>query len=167
MADISNSKLFEIDKGIHKLKDAFVVMVKTEWNAAIVDELENKCIEVLHRYNVSTKTIVVPGAIEIPFAIKQYWQLASKKNQPQAFIALGCVVRGGTPHFDYVCQAVTYGISQLNISLPVPLIFCVLTVDNMQQAEDRIGGIHGHKGDEAALTTIKMILLNMSLQKNN
>ena len=73
------------------------------------------------------------------------------------FIALGCVLRGGTPHFDYVCRAVTDGILQLNLTLPVPTIFGVLTVDTQQQADERTGGIHGNKGEEAALTALRML----------
>ena len=104
-------------------------------------------------------TVTVPGAVEIPFAIKNYWEHSKgkKKKRPDAFIALGCVIRGGTPHFEYVCQAVTEGVVQLNLLLPVPTIFGVLTVDNEEQAKERIGGAHGHKGEEAAMTAIKMI----------
>jgi 6,7-dimethyl-8-ribityllumazine synthase len=74
-------------------------------------------------------------------------------------VALGCVIRGDTPHFDYVCKAVTDGVVQLNLLLPVPTIFGVLTVDNELQAKERIGGKHGHKGGEAAITALKMINL--------
>jgi len=165
MADVSNSNLLDINTGILK-KDACVVLVKTEWNAAIVDQLERGCIAVLEKYEIA-KTIVieVPGAVEIPFAIKSYWDNTGKKNKPDAFIALGCVVRGDTPHFDYVCKAVTDGVVQLNLSLPVPTIFGVLTVENEQQAKERIGGKHGHKGEEAAITAIKMIGLVKSFKK--
>jgi 6,7-dimethyl-8-ribityllumazine synthase len=72
-------------------------------------------------------------------------------------------VRGETPHFDYVCDAVTTGITQLNLELPVPVIFGILTVDNMQQATDRLGGPHGHKGEEAAITALKMIAFQRNL----
>jgi 6,7-dimethyl-8-ribityllumazine synthase len=102
-------------------------------------------------------TVTVPGAFEIPFAIKNYWENAGKKKRPDAFVALGCVIRGDTPHFDYVCKAVTDGVVQLNLSLPVPTIFGVLTVDNDEQAKERIGGKHGHKGEEASITVVKMI----------
>ena len=78
---------------------------------------------------------------------------------------MGCVIKGDTPHFDYVCKAVTDGVVQLNLSLPVPTIFGVLTVDNDQQANERIGGKHGHKGEEAAITAIKMIALANSIKK--
>src|SRR4051812_47342537 len=111
MADVANSKLFEPIEGIQNLKDAHVVLVKTEWNSDIVDELERGCLKVFQQFHIKHKTVVVPGAVEIPFAIQQCW---SNNNAPMAFIALGCVVRGGTPHFEYVCQAVTTGITQLN-----------------------------------------------------
>src|SRR5260221_11538504 len=158
MADIANSKLLNFDKGTGHPAGAFIVLVKTEWNAAIVDELEKGCNEVLQKQKVrKVITIIVPGCFEIPFAIKNYWEKAGKKKKPDAFIALGCVVRGDTPHFDYVCKAVTDGVLQLNLLLPVPTIFGVLTVDNEQQATERIGGKHGHKGEEAAITALKMI----------
>jgi 6,7-dimethyl-8-ribityllumazine synthase len=164
MADIANSKLLNIDKGTGHPAGAFIVLVKTEWNTAIVDELEKGCKRVLQKQKVKKViTLTVPGCFEIPFAIKNYWEKAGKKKatgrqgRPDAFIALGCVVRGDTPHFDYVCKAVTDGVLQLNLLLPVPTIFGVLTVDNEQQATERIGGKHGHKGEEAAITALKMI----------
>jgi 6,7-dimethyl-8-ribityllumazine synthase len=174
MADIANSKL--LNTGIPHVKDACIVLVKTEWNMAIVNELEKGCRAMLQKLQVKNViTVTVPGCFEIPFAIKRYWEKSGKKNLPaapslklqrskagrqgiaDAFIALGCVVRGDTPHFDYVCKAVTDGVLQLNLLLPVPTIFGVLTVDNEQQAQERIGGKHGHKGEEAAITALKMI----------
>jgi 6,7-dimethyl-8-ribityllumazine synthase len=163
MAEISNSKLLQ-GTGILNLQDACVVIVRTEWNEKIVSALEDGCRKKLIEYSVkNTKVINVPGAFEIPFAIKNYWERnkKSKKKKPDAFIALGCVLRGDTPHFDYVCKAVTDGVVQLNLMLPVPTIFGVLTVDNQQQADERIGGKHGHKGEEAAITALKM--MNMQL----
>jgi len=106
------------------------------------------------------KVITVPGAFEIPFAIKAYQENA--KQKADAFIALGTVIRGDTPHFDYVCKAVTDGVVSLNMLLDVPTVFGILTVDTEQQAIERIGGIHGHKGEEAAITALKMIKLNQS-----
>jgi 6,7-dimethyl-8-ribityllumazine synthase len=165
MADIDKSKLLTNDTGILS-KDACVVLVKTEWNAAIVDELEAGAIRILKEHNISSVvTLVVPGAVEIPFAIRSYWKNISKKKRPDAFLALGAVVRGDTPHFEYVCKIVSDGILQLNLMLPVPTIFGVLTVDNETQAKERTGGIHGHKGEEVAIATIKMIALNRSLKK--
>lgn len=165
MAEVSNSKLLNTDAGIPK-KNACIVLVKTEWNAVIVDELARGCREKLEAYKVKKIiTLTVPGAFEIPFAIKSYWENAGKKKKPDAFVALGCVIRGDTPHFDYVCKAVTDGVVQLNLSLPVPTVFGVLTVDNEMQANERIGGMHGHKGEEAAVTAIKMITLNRKTPK--
>ena len=164
MADVSYSKLFDNIEDIQQLKDVLVVLVKTEWNAEIVDELESGCRNVFNQYNIQTKTIAVPGAIEIPFAIQQY---SNNHNAISAFIAFGCVIRGGTPHFEYVCQSVTQGVTQLNLSLSVPVIFGVLTVDTIDQAKERTGGIHGHKGEEAAITAIKMMVLNKQLQSGN
>jgi len=166
MADIANSKLLQMDTGILNVQDACIVLVRTEWNAAIVDELERGAIAELKKHEVKKIiTVTVPGAVEIPFAIKSFWQSKQKKKRPDAFIALGCVVRGDTPHFDYVCKAVTDGVVQLNLSLPVPTIFGVLTVDNEDQARERIGGKHGHKGEEAAITALKMISLQHLLKK--
>jgi 6,7-dimethyl-8-ribityllumazine synthase len=164
MASISDSTLIKNTESIH-IKNALVVLIKTEWNEAIVDELENGCIHTLHKHGVKTKTLVVPGAVEIPFAIQHYFNNSKKKAQPGAFIALGCVIKGDTPHFEYVCNSVTTGITHLNIVLPVPTIFGVLTVNNEEQAKQRIGGLHGHKGEEAAFTAIKMILLSRQLKK--
>jgi 6,7-dimethyl-8-ribityllumazine synthase len=166
MADVNKSNLNSLT-GILP-KDAFIVLVKTEWNAAIVDELERGSIHKLKELGVKKIiTVTVPGAVEIPFAIKSYWEHSKgkKKKRPDVFIALGCVIRGGTPHFEYVCQAVTEGVVQLNLLLPVPTIFGILTVDNEEQAKERIGGIHGHKGEEAATTAVKMISLNQSFKK--
>lgn len=150
--------------GIQINKDAFVVIIRTEWNASILDELESGCCKVLNQFQVPFNVITVPGAFEISFAIKNYWD--NKMKKPAAFIALGCVLRGDTPHFDYVCKAVTDGVLQLNLTLPVPSIFGVLTVDNELQAQERIGGKHGHKGEEAALTALKMITLSNSFKKS-
>jgi 6,7-dimethyl-8-ribityllumazine synthase len=162
MADIADSKLLNNTEGIGQVANALVILVKTEWNSEIVDELEYGCREIFAQYRIATKTIVVPGAVEIPFAIQQCW---ANNNTPAAFIALGCVVRGGTPHFEYVCQSVTQGITSLNLSMLVPVIFGVLTVDTMEQARERIGGVHGHKGEEAAITAMKMMALNQLLKE--
>jgi 6,7-dimethyl-8-ribityllumazine synthase len=165
MAEVTNSKLLNIDTGILKIRDACIVLVKTEWNAAIVDELEKGCVSALQKHGVKKIiTLTVPGAFEIPFGIKKYWENSGKKKKPDAFIALGCIIRGDTPHFDYVCKAVADGVLQLNLSLPVPAIFGVLTVDNEQQAKERTGGKQGNKGEEAAITALKMISLVKSIK---
>ncbi|SEW38378.1 6,7-dimethyl-8-ribityllumazine synthase [Chitinophaga sp. YR573] len=153
------------DTGILNIEDASIVIVYTEWNDTVINELVAGCERSLAQYNVSKVTkIKVPGAFELPFACKQYWERTQNTGkQPGAIIAFGCVIRGDTPHFDYVCQGVTQGIMQLNVDLPVPTIFGLLTVENMQQAEERIGGVHGHKGEEAAITALKMISMLRAL----
>lgn len=147
-----------------KIRKASIVVVRTEWNGTIVDELFAGCKKILDQKKINFYDLIVPGAFEIPFAIKKYWDV-SKKLRPDAFIALGCVIRGDTPHFEYVCRAVTDGILMLNCTLPVPSIFGILTVDHLEQARERIGGIHGHKGEEAADTALKMIQLSRLLQR--
>lgn len=151
-----------LNEGIPSVQDAFVVIVKTEWNAHIIDQLEEGCINVLKANKVQSQTLVVPGAFEIPFAVKDFHLNSTKKAN--AYIALGTVIRGDTPHFDYVCKGITDGVMQLNLSLDVPTIFGVLTVENEQQALERVGGVHGHKGEEAAVTAIKMIALKRSIK---
>ncbi|MEO8764997.1 MAG: 6,7-dimethyl-8-ribityllumazine synthase [Ginsengibacter sp.] len=159
-----NENLFNFNTGILP-KDACIVIVHTEWNSEIVDKLLNGCTRVLKQFGMTNyKVLSVPGAFEIPFAVKSFWdRYQNKFEKPQAFVALGCVLKGNTPHFDYVCKAVTDGIVHLNLVLPVPTIFGVLTVDNRQQADERTGGVHGNKGEEAAITALKMMALKYSI----
>jgi len=157
MASTGNISLLE---GIPEIEDAFVVIVKTEWNNNIINKLQEGAERILLEQIVAYTIITVPGAFEIPFAIKSYQNKSTKKAD--AFIAFGAVIRGDTPHFDYVCKAVTDGIVALNMQLGAPVIFGILTVNNEQQAIERVGGIHGHKGEEAAVAAIKMIALQKS-----
>jgi 6,7-dimethyl-8-ribityllumazine synthase len=153
----------ELQKGIPVLKDAFIVIIKTEWNAAIVNKLEAGAKKVLKAAGIKSITYTVPGAVEIPFAVKQHYTYSDPL--PDAYITLGTVIRGDTPHFDYVCKAASDGVLQLNLSMDIPVIFGVLTVDNEEQAKQRIGGKHGNKGEESAVTALKMIALNRKLKK--
>jgi 6,7-dimethyl-8-ribityllumazine synthase len=142
-----------------QVNNAQVVIVYTNWNSHIITPLLEGCISTLHKFdNIKTHLIEVPGCVEIPFAIKQH----SRNNIADAYIALGCVIKGDTPHFDYVCQSTTQGITQLNLELKAPTIFGILTVNTEQQALDRIGGTNGHKGEEAAITALKMINISRS-----
>lgn len=159
MAIVSTSTLYNFNTGILK-KDACIVIVKTEWNNEIISALELGALQILKQFGFEhVLTLEVPGAVEIPFAIKNFARTSPVKAD--AFIALGCVIKGDTPHFDYVCQSVTAGITQLNIELPSPVIYGILTVNNEYQAWERLGGIHGHKGEEAAITALKMIHLEV------
>jgi len=159
MASTGNT---ELKKGIPILKDAFVVIVKTEWNAHWVNKLEAGCRKILVESGIKYETITVPGAVEIPFIVKRFHEM--KGNiKADAFIVLGAVIQGDTPHFDYVCKMVTEGVLHLNLLLDVPTVFGVLTVANENQIKERTGGKHGHKGEEAATTAIKMIDLNRKI----
>ena len=141
--------------GVPQVAGSKVIILKTAWNKHITDALADGCKKILEEYGVVYKEVTVPGAVELTFAVSH----ASKDLtfSADAFITLGCVIRGDTPHFEYVCQIVTQGITQLNTQLTKPVIFGVLTVNTETQAMERIGGIHGHKGEEAALTAIQMI----------
>jgi 6,7-dimethyl-8-ribityllumazine synthase len=155
-----NEKLLDTT-GIRIEKDACVIIVKTTWNAPVVDALEQGVLSILNNLGVKCYTFTVPGAIEIGFAIQKIWENAKgSRTTPSAFIALGCVIKGETPHFDYVCQSVTSSVTLLNLQLPVPTIFGVLTVNHLSEAEERIGGKHGHKGKEFAVTALKMMELS-------
>ena len=160
MATRGNKKLAKTaDTGTPSMKGACVVIVRTDWNASILDALETGCRRVLKANGIrNITTVTVPGAVEIPFGIRSYWEAYKyRDDKPRAFVALGCVIQGDTPHFDYVCRIVSDGVLQLNLSLPVPTVFGVLTVNSEQQALERIGGKHGHKGEEAAYTALKMM----------
>lgn len=158
MSKIS-SEQFDI-AGIRVQPGACVVIAGTEWNADIVEELEKGARKILDQFPLTIISFRVPGAVELGFGVKKFWDLHCEgPNRPSAFIIFGCVIRGDTPHFDYVCQAVTSSVSQLNLHLPVPTIFGVLTVNNHMQAVERISEKSGHKGEEAAITALKMMNL--------
>lgn len=132
-------------------------IVVAEWNPAITETMKDGAIKVLLRCGADEKNIHVihvPGTVELTYGAK-FLQQQEKKYD--AIIVLGCVIQGDTPHFDYVCDSVTHGVTELNLRTDAcPVIFGVLTTNNLQQALDRAGGIHGNKGEEAAITAIKM-----------
>ena len=133
-------------------------IVVSEWNENITAALLHGAKETLLRHGAKPENIIVhtvPGSFELIYGSAKFVQSA----QVDAVIALGCVVRGDTPHFDYVCAGTTQGIAALNTQASMPVIFGLITTDTMQQAEDRAGGIHGNKGDECAVTAIKMVAL--------
>jgi len=150
---------------LQQLENARLAIVYTEWNDTIINELIHGCEQTADSFDATVvEKLAVPGCFEIPFACRQLWEhCKDKENAPEAIIAFGAVIRGGTPHFDYVCKAVTEGILQLNMTLPIPVIFGVLTLDNEAQAWERLGGTHGHKGEEAAITAMKMIINSRKL----
>ena len=138
-------------------------IVVADWNREITDNLLKGAIRTLERYGTIEKDIFihhVPGSFELPLGA----QLLSTTLKPDAVICLGCIIQGETRHFDYICQGVTQGITELNLKYNLPFIFGVLTTDTLDQAADRSGGRHGNKGDEAAVSAIRMVHLKRSLE---
>lgn len=135
--------------------DFSCVIIKTIWNRHITDALASGALECFSKAGVDAgrvKVLEVPGAVELVYGARR----AIDALRPSAVIVLGCVIRGDTPHFDYVCDSVTQGIAAINAQGDVPVIFGLLTVNNEQQALDRAGGCVGNKGYEAAQTAISM-----------
>jgi 6,7-dimethyl-8-ribityllumazine synthase len=130
-------------------------IVVSEWNEEITAALLEGAQRTLEKSGVRKENIpvlVVPGSFELPYGAR----IIAEKYTPHAVICLGCVIQGETRHFDYICQGVTQGITELNLDYDIPFIFGVLTTDTLQQARDRAGGKYGNKGDEAAVTALKM-----------
>lgn len=138
-----------------KVENMRVAIVAAEWNGHITNALTQGALDLFNRQGFDAEDIEVfhvPGAVELTFAASQLIE----SGNFDVIIVFGCVIRGGTPHFDYVCQSVTQGITSLNADCDIPVIFGVLTVDCEQDALDRAGGCLGNKGTEAAETAIKM-----------
>jgi 6,7-dimethyl-8-ribityllumazine synthase len=136
--------------------DMRFAIVVAEWNPDVTFALRDGAANTLLKHGASEENITVdyvPGTFELTAGAKAFAQT----GKFDAIIVLGCVIQGDTRHFDFICNGVTQGITQLNTQYDIPFIFGVLTTDNLQQALDRAGGKHGNKGDEAAITAIKMI----------
>lgn len=143
--------------------DAKVAIVAARFNSELVDELLHGCIEQFKALKVDDSRIDihrVPGAFELPLAAK----LLAQTNRFAAVICLGCVIRGETPHFDYVAGECARGISRVALDTGIPVIFGVLTTNDEAQARDRLGGAHGHAGARAADAAAEMILLARSIR---
>jgi len=133
-------------------------IVVSEWNSKITQALLEGALETLEEHGCSVEQIpvsTVPGSFELTAGA----QWMAEKEKPEAVICLGCVIQGETRHFDFICQAVAGGLTDLSIKHSIPFIFGVLTPGNEEQAMARAGGKHGNKGVEAAITAIKMIAL--------
>lgn len=140
-------------------------IVVSDWNEKVTSALLKGAVKCLKKHGVKPGNIVVkhvPGAFELTLG----GQFLAEYDDLDGVICLGCVIRGETPHFDYICQGVTQGITQLNLEYNIPFIFGVLTTENLQQALDRAGGKHGNKGDEAAVTAIRMAALQKEMENN-
>lgn len=156
----ANKNLSVYDKAtIPNAKNFRFGIVVSEWNTEITEGLFNGAKEALLDCGATEENIIrwdVPGSFELTFGSKK--MIATQKVD--AVIAIGSVIQGETKHFDFVCSATAQGIKDLNVLVDVPVIFCVLTDNNIQQSRDRSGGIHGNKGTEAAIAAIKMAFLN-------
>jgi 6,7-dimethyl-8-ribityllumazine synthase len=133
-------------------------LVVSEWNNEITDALSQGAVDTLLKNEVKKEDIIVsrvPGTFELSLGA----QFMLEYTDSDAVICIGCVIQGETPHFDYICQGVTQGITQVALDYNIPVIFGVLTTNNLEQAKERAGGKHGNKGVEAAVTAIKMVVL--------
>ncbi len=141
-------------------------IVVAEWNAKITESLYQGACETLLSCGVDASNIHrinVPGSFELPSGAK----FIASNQKVDAVICLGCVIQGETRHFDFICQAVATGLTNLSIATSIPFIFGVLTTNTEEQALERAGGIHGNKGTEAAISAIKMAGLKSQKSDGN
>jgi 6,7-dimethyl-8-ribityllumazine synthase len=138
-------------------------IVVSDWNREITQALLEGAAKTLKKHGATDNNIIikhVPGSFELTLGA----QFLAEYDDLDAIICLGCIIQGETPHFSYICQSVTYGITKLNLEYNIPFIFGVLTTLDHDQALDRAGGKHGNKGDEAAVTAIKMAALQFEME---
>ncbi|MBO7054058.1 MAG: 6,7-dimethyl-8-ribityllumazine synthase [Bacteroidales bacterium] len=156
----SLKNLSEYDsKSVPNASELSIGIVVAEWNMDVNNKLLQGAIEALQKHGVAEKNIIVnyvPGSFELTYGAR----ILAENYDVDAIIVIGTVIQGETPHFTYICQSVSYGITELNLSYDLPFIFGVLTVNTKEQAMDRAGGKYGNKGVEAAITAIKMALYN-------
>nr|MBI1228586.1 6,7-dimethyl-8-ribityllumazine synthase [Cytophagales bacterium] len=144
------------DANLIEVADKKFGIIVSEWNDEVTESLYNGALETLLTHGASRENILrknVPGSFELPLAA----QWLAQRDEIDAVICIGCVIQGETRHFDFICQAVAQGITDVGLKYNKPVIFGVLTPNTQQQALDRAGGKHGNKGDEAAITAIKML----------
>jgi len=149
---------FRPAEGDIEVGNARIAVVVSRWNGDITENLLMGAVRALARHGISrdqVETYRVPGAFELPLACKKIAQT----GKFSAVIALGCVIRGGTPHFEYVCGECSRGVGEAALSTGLPIAFGVLTTDNLEQAVARSGDNEENKGEEAALTALEMISL--------
>jgi 6,7-dimethyl-8-ribityllumazine synthase len=155
MATINKNLSVYEKSTLPKARDFRFGVVVSEWNEVITEGLFKGAHDAFLDNEVPEGNIIrwnVPGSFELIYGCKKMLQT----QKVDAVIAIGCVIQGETKHFDFVCEGVTQGIKDLNVQTDIPVIFCVLTDNTMQQSIDRSGGIHGNKGTEAAIAAIKM-----------
>lgn len=149
---------FRPDEGNFDINGVRIAIIAARWNSNITDSLLDGAVRALARHGIAESDMDVfrvPGAFELPLAC----QKAARKGIYDAVVALGCVIRGGTPHFEYVCAETTRGIGEVSLREDLPVAFGLLTTDDLEQAEERSGNNSENKGEEAALTALEMISL--------
>jgi 6,7-dimethyl-8-ribityllumazine synthase len=152
---MSNIKVIEGEFSACAGKYALIV---SRWNSFVVESLKDGALDTLRRHGIKDENVTIyyaPGAFEFPIVAQK---IAAKKEF-DAIVALGAVIRGGTPHFDYVAGECTKGLAQVSLQYGVPVTFGVLTVDSIEQAIERSGTKAGNKGVEAAATALEMVSL--------
>lgn len=158
LSDFSNTE-------IPKATDFTFALIVSQWNEEVTDSLYRGAIDFLVAHDALSENILtvhVPGSYELSSAADMVLTL----KKVDAVICLGCVIQGETRHFDFICDAVAHGLTQISIKHNKPVVFGVLTTDNLQQAQERAGGKHGNKGEEAAATAIQMAALQRFLSHN-
>jgi 6,7-dimethyl-8-ribityllumazine synthase len=156
-SSLKNLSEYDINK-VPSAKEMRIGIVIAEWNYKITSALAKGALDTLKKHGATDDNIIikhVPGSFELSLGA----QFMAEYADADAIICIGCVIQGETPHFDYICQGVTQGITKVSLDYSMPVIFGVLTTNNEQQALDRAGGKHGNKGVEAAITAIKMVAL--------
>ena len=146
-----------IEGNFHQVSGRFVLLV-SRWNSFVVEHLKAGAVDALHRHGIEESQIDIvyaPGAFEMPLVA----QKLARSGNYDAIVALGAVIRGGTPHFEYVAGECTKGLAQVSLDAGIPVAFGVLTVDSIEQAIERSGTKAGNKGAEAALTALEMVSL--------
>ena len=145
-------------KNVVSISEKTIAIVVSEWNEEITESLYQGAFETLKSHGALSDKIIrvdVPGSFELTLGA----QKQAQKPEVDAVICLGCVIQGETKHFDFICDAVAHGITNVSLKYDKPVVFGVLTPNTQQQALDRAGGKHGNKGDEAAITAVKMLAI--------
>jgi len=156
MASSQKNLSVHSQKGMASVINRKFSIIISEWNEEITEALYSGAYQTLIGHGVSPANIErtdVPGSFELPLGA----QIAAKSKAIDAVICIGCVIKGETPHFNFICNAVSQGIKDVMLKYEKPVVFGVLTTETLAQAMDRAGGKHGNKGDEAAITAIKML----------
>jgi 6,7-dimethyl-8-ribityllumazine synthase len=159
MSSVNKSLSAYSDKNLIDISSKKFVIIVSEWNEEVTEKLFEGAYQTLLKEGAKAENIIrknVPGSYELSLGA----QFAAQQEDIHAVICLGCVIQGETKHFDFICQAVAQGITNVALKYNKPVIFGVLTPNNQQQALDRAGGRYGNKGDEAAIAAIKMLGFN-------